>query len=411
MEKKYFKLQLKSIFKVFPAILLITVLTISSIGITGALVSKKNADTQNGQKISLGLVGNMDDAFLSVGIHMVENVDNSRFYLDLQEMDEETAIESLEKRKISGYLYIPKNYFKNVYNGNNVPARYVTLNEPTGFGSIISDEIAMMISGIVTESQNGMYCMQDFAFDLGRKDFNKHVDKLSLSYLDNIAGRKEMYEITTIGIADELSFAGYYICGILVMFMLLWGVSCNRVFTMKNSAHARLLRMSGMKGTKQILCEYGAYLFVTVITMLVFALCAGIALNNVNTGVPELELWGVFECISFVVRILPVIIMITIMHMAIYELIQNPVGAILALFLISIFLGYLSGCFYPNYFFPDLIQKIVLYLPVGTGFSYVRQAMTGGISILDFCIVLTYIIAFFAIAIKMRNYKITGDIK
>jgi len=103
--------------------------------------------------------------------------------------------------------------------------------------------------------------------------------------------------------------------------------------------------------------------------------------------------------------------MITIMHMAIYELIQNPVGAILALFLISIFLGYLSGCFYPNYFFPDLIQKIVLYLPVGTGFSYVRQAMTGGISILDFCIVLTYIIAFFAIAIKMRNYKITGDIK
>lgn len=411
MEKKYFKLQLKSIFKVFPTILLITILTIVSIGATCTLMLKRNQDEKNAQKISLGLVGDLNDSFLGIGIHMLENVDDARFYVEVTEMDEKEAIDKLEKREISGYVYIPKNYIRNIYSGVNNPAKYITLNEPTGFGSIISDEVALMVSDIVTESQNGMYNMQQVVKDFNTNNRNKSIDKLVVSYMDKILGRKEMYEVTTLGMADSLSFAGYYICGILVLFLLLWGVSCNRIFTMKNTAHARLLRMSGMKGTKQVFCEYMAYLLVTVSTLLVFSVVAGVVIQNNDFGIPELMGWGITDCAWLVVKILPVIFMITMMQVAIYELITNTVGAILAQFLISIFLGYLSGCFYPNYFFPEMIQNIASYLPVGAGFAYVRQAMAGSISVRELGFICVYIIMFAFVAIRMRNYKITGDIK
>lgn len=411
MEKRYFKLQLKSIFKIFPTILLITVLTFGAIGSVAVLALKNSIASQEQQVLTYGIIGNNDDLFLDIGLQVIQNTEDMNIFVKLEEMDEKTAVEKLKKGRISGYLQVPPNYVENIYSGENTPAKYVALNSPTGFGSIIADEVVIMVSNLITESQNGMYSMQSIARKYNRKNFWDNVDKLMLTYVDEIMDRHKMYEIKSLGFKENMSTGGYYICGILVLFMLLFGISASRIFSMKNSSYGRLLKMSGMKAHKQVLCEYFAYLVVTVITLLLFAVIFGIILEFNTFGIPELEYMGVVGCVGFIIDILPVIIMITMMQMAIYELIPNVVGSVLAQFLIAIFLGYLSGCFYPNYFFPDIIQVITLYLPVGCGFSFLRKTLSGEVPVVDFFLAIGYALAFFALAVKMRNNKITGDVR
>ena len=50
-------------------------------------------------------------------------------------------------------------------------------------------------------------------------------------------------------------------------------------------------------------------------------------------------------------------------------------------------------------------------LPVGLGFSYLRNLMSNELLFTDFIWVIAYAGGFFFLASKMRNYRITGDLK
>ena len=411
MKKKYFTLQLKSVFKVYPMIICLTLITILSIATACFFITGQKTDTEEKQKISIGIVGDLEDSYLKIGLYALQNMDNSRFYIDFINYTEENAKKALNDRKISGYVLIPENYVNSILQGRNQQAKYITLNAPHGFGTIISSEVAELVSHVVTESQKGMYSMQDVAQDYNNAEIDKKIEKLTLSYVNFLLSRNDIYEIETFGVADSLSFAGYYICGFLILFLLLWGIAANRIFTSKNPMYSRVLKIAGINPSSQILCEYTPYLIVSLVTLLLFAGLFGIMIQFINPVIIELSGVSIWGRLGFIIKILPVIVMITMMHTAFYELIPNTIGSVLMQFLLAIGLGYVSGCFYPNYFFPEAVQNFVYFLPVGVGFSYVRKAMTGGILLKDFFIVLIYIISFFLITSSMRKYKITGDIK
>ena len=411
MGEKYFKLQLKSAFKIYPTILLVTLITIISIVATCCVMLHGKNDSEGRNKISVGVVGSLEDSYLNIGLNALKNIDDSQFYIEMRDYEEKDAVAALKRQEINGYMHIPDNYVNRIYWGENVPAKYVTSNSPQGFGAIISAEIVQIVSHIVTESQNGMYSMQYLARDYNVTDMRTKIDKLMLSYVDFIINRSEMYKVTTLGISDELSFSAYYICGLLMLFMLLWGISTNRIFTSKNMAYSRILNAYGVRPATQVICEYMAYLAVSVVTLLLFALVFGTALQYAEVNIPELVGVGVRECMLFVVGILPVVVMITIMQFAFYELIPNPLAAVLTQFILAIVLGYISGCFYPNSFFPDIVQKISSCLTVGAGFSYIRKIMAGTVPVSDFFIAAIYSAFFLFVSVRARNYKVAGDIK
>ncbi len=411
MEKKYFKLQLKSIFKMYPSILLVTMLTVVSIVVTCVVVLRVNRENENKQKMKVAVVGDLQDTYLDIGLKALTDMDNYPFSVEIIELSEQEAIHALEERDIVGFVEIPDNYISTIFYGKNVPARYVTLSSTEELGSILSSEITNVISNVVVESQNGMYSMQNLAYDYNTKNLDKNIDGLMLSYIDFIINRSDMFKIISLGLSDSLSFAGYYICGLLILFMLLWGIACNRIFSSRSITYSRLLSISGVKSVYQILGEYAAYLIVSLSTLLLFAILFGGVTQFVELDIPELLGLRIVDCIWFIIKIFPVIIMITMMQFAFYELISNSVAAVLMQFLLAIVLGYISGCFYPNYFFPKVVQEISSYLPVGTGFSYLGKIMSGTFPLRDLCVSILYTAAFFSLTVFMRNYKITGEIK
>ena len=98
---KYLRLQIKRAFKIYPSILIITLLTLANIVLTTTVILHQNSN--KGQtKIQLGIVGDTSESYLGIGINALQSFDSSRFSINFIEMDEETAKKSLINREISG---------------------------------------------------------------------------------------------------------------------------------------------------------------------------------------------------------------------------------------------------------------------------------------------------------------------
>lgn len=410
MRKQYFHLQLKRIFKIFPAVLLITVITFGCLGLAGSAMLQSTLNKEEQKKFTVGLVGSLEDSFMGIGLQALQNMDSSRLYVEMKDYTEEDAIRALNAHEIIGYLHVPENYVENLYSGVNTPAKFVTLDGPQNLGTMFSEEVVKIVSDLIVNSQNGMYSMQDVSFKYDYPDYGDNTNQLMMTYMGHIMGRTGSYEVTNLGIVGSLSLGGYYLCGIITLFLLLWGISCNRIFSSRNLDYHKLLKISGVSPTTQVLCEYGAYAVVSTLMTLLFSIILGILLQFVKLPIPELSGVGLLDCVFFVIRMIPVILMITMMQYAFYELIPNFIGAVLTQFLLFMLLGYLSGCFYPNFFFPDTLRNMMEALPVGLGFSFLRKMMSHELLLADVIWVMVYAVGFFLIASKMRKYRITGDI-
>ena len=124
------------------------------------------------------------------------------------------------------------------------------------------------------------------------------------------------------------------------------------------------------------MCEYISYLTITIITLFGIAFILGTVANINDFGIYELKGMTPLGAVGYIIKILPAVLMITLMQMMFYELVSGTVGAILIQFILAVGLGYISGCFYPNYFFPETMQNIASNLPTGVAFSYMRKVMS-----------------------------------
>lgn len=409
MITKYFNLQLKRFFKICPAILLITFVTLLGIAVTCLIVIHNNLNSDSKTKFSLGVVGDVDNTYFEIGLYALQNLDDTRFCFDFIKLDQQQAQKMLKDRQINGYVYIPDDYVDGFYGAKVQPAKFVALNSPDGFGETISTEITKFISEMLRETQNGMYGMQDVSHDYNTDNFYQNIDSLMFKYIESILSRSKLFKTTTLGIADSLSFGGYYLCGIIVIMLMLWGISCNKYFSSRQVSFWRLLNNRKVNGYSQVICEYGAYLVITILTFCIFSIAVACVIGNLDIGIPETVGVTFIDAIAFTVKILPVIMMIAMMQMCIYELVNNTIGSVLFQIIFTFGVGYISGCFYPNYFFPEIVQKTASVLPVGVAFSYIRKALSDMPLTIDFIWVIAYFSLFMCICILTRNYKMRSE--
>ena len=264
---------------------------------------------------------------------------------------------------------------------------------------------------LLMRGMQDMYSMQLIENKYGNKaeSLENNDAKLMLKYANSIINRHELFEIEFLGISDALSFSGYYICSLLLLFLLLWGISCSTIFTSKNQDYSKWLNISGINYKKQLLCEYAEYLIVTLVTLLLFAGVFGAAIRFIPNVIPEIDGKSITDCILFIIKLLPVIVMITLIQYTIYEVVTNNISAILLQFILTVVMGYFSGCFYPTYFFPDILQIVSGVLPVGAAFTYIRQAMSGTMSFSAVALIIGYAVLFSGITVFIKRRKITGD--
>ncbi len=411
MKNKYFYLQMKRSFKKYPAVLLITIVTVCASALCAYGIISQSVGKEENRKISVGIVGDTGDSYLGMGIYALKNIDTSRYAVDFVEMTRQEAEEALQKQDIHGYVDVPPDFIRDVVRGKNTPASYVVRKSALNFGSILTGEITGTVSELITETQTSIYSMQDVARKLNqKKNLGKKSEELNIKYINTILGRSKIFDIRTIGVADNISFGGYYLCGIIMFFMMLWGISCTKILDRGNRSVQRLLCSRGMSTFWQIMCEYASYFAITLLTIVIFAVLFAVFAPQ-NLPVAELSGVGLWSVAGFVIKIVPVVMMVCSLHTVIYEAVSSTVAAVLLQFVVSAVLGYISGFFYPEYFFPDFMRSFASVLPSGVGFAYIRRTVSGLGVIKELWMCIAYFAGFIALTVTIRKRKTEGDIR
>lgn len=410
MEKfgTYFLAQLKRIRKVFPFIAAMTFLFTGCILLLAVSIQQSDAASEKKQKVKIGLSGDTTGSYLDFGIMALQRLDSSRFAIDFVEMPEAKAAEKLAAGDISAYVVIPEGFVEDFDRGEDVQILYATSNDTAGVGAILMKELVETISNVVTESRNAINGTWRLMTEHGvQEDYREATDRLYLRFVQLFLNRTVFYQVTLLGIADSLSLTSYYFVGIMILFMLLWGITGSSLFVKRDVSLAGFLKARGHKIIGQVLAEYLAYLVLMLGNMFLMILPVEAAFLLMGIQLPEWEeapLWGIF---LFLVKMIPVAALLAGLQFCLYELISDMISGILLQFMTGISLGYLSGCIYPVSFLPESLQRLAPLLPSGAALRYGTKCMQEMFPWKETGVMALYLMLFLGLAAAVRKRRVS----
>lgn len=379
MKSKYFLLQVKRFLRLFPVIAMITLLLFGSVFLL-ASAAFSTADHEEAKiRVRIGAVGEYENTFLEIGIAALQDFDASRFSVELIRMDKKTAARELQEGKISAYIIIPEGFVEGAGDySNEVQLVYVTGDGAAGISTVMMNEVAAAVSDLLTETQNSIYGMQRLLLDNGADP--QQIPALGFAfaekYFAQILRREDLYEIHITGQVNTLTFRGYFLCALTVLFVLLQGISSAVLLSSADRDLWKLLRARGIPAVMQVLTEYMTFFLFSLGLLLVLAGLVMVLMPAAGISIPELTGSAAENFMSLLPGMVKSTLLLTSFAFLIYELFPDFIGSVLAQTLAVLFGGYAAGCFYPISYLPHALQRIGNLLPAGIA----RQAMESCLS-------------------------------
>lgn len=403
---RYFWVQIKRVCRALPALQFWMLLLVLCLG-TGAWILMKNGDYGKKQtRFEVGLVGNTTDSYLGFGIQAIQSLDTSRYMVNFRTLTETEADRALKAGTLSCYARIPDGLVESLTYGRNDQCIEIVAASGNGIFVNLAGELADVVSALVLSSQSAVFGMQRVLYDRGMPEqVGGYTDQLNLRFFDVVLNRTELCGQEILGIRNGISTGGYYLCGLLVFFLLLAGIIGSPLFVCRNRELSRLAASKGTGAAAQVAGEYLAYALMNLIYLAEAVLVAGILHG---TGVLRIEEWkssGIESQTAFFWLLVPVSLMLSALQFLIYELVSGMVGSILLQFTCSIVMGYLAGCFYPYNFFPDILQKTGVCLPAGAALRFVQGGVVGDAPVSAGIVVAAYLVLFLGAAAAVRKLR------
>ncbi len=404
--KKYLFLQIKRMLKFLPFVLIVTLVLM--IGLSAALTGIIGifSNKEEKQSVNIAVAGDTDNEYLKWGLSALQNLDETRFSINLLNMEEEDARKALQSGEITAYVVFPEDFVQNALHGDVENVRFVTTNGINDIVTLLQNELTQIITRIMIYSEKGVYGLSDAIYEnteiTNRWDYGV---MLSIEYVDLIIHRSDVYKVQELGFSAGLNLQDYFICGITLLLLCLMGLPYAVLFVKKDHALRKLMLSRGHSNFSQLLCEYTAHL-AAMLLLTAFVLAA----LSFASGILENSLGDIISkdfTISFAKVLLPVLIMLSAFNILIFELADNMVSAVLLHFFSSLGLCYVAGCIYPIFTFPVIIQKISLFLPTGVAREHLASCFTGSSNPLYLAGIAVYSLVFFFVSLAVRTSKIT----
>lgn len=401
----YLWLQLKRCVRMLPLILLLTAICSTALGLLLRQMTTSDSDAAR-QRMTVGVVGDAGDSYLGFGISALRNLDISRYTVELLELTEEEAERGLRSGALSAYVIIPEGFVDAIVHGELRPLTYVSADSSHGITALFKEEMLSAISGMLIESQNGIYAMQALMREGGvTVGWSDHTDTLNVRYFNLILSRAQNAPVRIIGVSDSLSFPGYMLSGIAVLLLFLCGISFCPLFVRRDMALPRRLCAGGQGALSQTLGEWCAYVLFMLLSVLLIFTAVFTVLGDAAALIPELEGFGAAEAARLVLAFVPGILLITALQYLLFLCCDGIVSGVLCQFLSAIALTYIGGCFYPIRFFPDFIQRLSAYLPSGMARVYLAHCLTGDGTAAEVLLLLAVTALFVGLSAAVRRIR------
>lgn len=393
--KKYLWIQCKRTLRLLPLVLCVAVILFGSLAAVYQTLIRMNEQSESQAKFKVGLVGTAGDSYLQLGLAALESFDSTRFVMEIITMTESEAEIAMERGNVAAYIVIPEGFLDAAFRGEIMPLKYVTTTGAVGLVSLFKDEVTQVINDILTEAQKGIYGAGD-ALESQGLGGGKAIGDLSIEYTEFVFARSKTYTVRELGLADGLALEDDMLCGLTVLFFMLICLPFAPLRVRRDHALSRMLAARRRGVAMQISCEFIAYLLGLLAILTIALLCAAAIGLEANVS------GSVLLCVA------PVVLMVASFSFLLYELTADLISGVLLQFFVTLCLCFISGCLYPNFFFPEIVQKIAAVLPAGIARMQLAGCITGEISPHLTQGLLGYSVMFLAIALLIRLYKVKG---
>lgn len=402
----YFRAQWKRALRLLPLQLVADFVVCAAAGLLAFLLIDRGAALAEGSRYRIGIVGDLSESYLGVGIAALQEMDDSRLMIELVGMSEEAAAEAFAKGDIYAVVHVPEGLMESiVYGANDRPITYTASQGQQGLGTMVMGEITNIASTLVTSSQSAIYAMQRMLADAGRREeIGWETDKLNLSLINLVLSRSGFGDVEILGYADGLSFPLYYLCSMILLFLLFSGLLNNALFVHRSTSLPCFLKSRGVGAFWQILGEYTAYFGLTLAGF--FVLCLPVSLGLGMIDIPEWEGLGAAPFLGLLRFFISVAAMFAAFQFLLYEVADGMVNGILLQLICGAGMGYLSGYFYPSAFLPEKMQVLGSFLPSGAAMRLVEDEIAGRPAVSAGCVVFVWLAVFLLLAVVVRRNRI-----
>lgn len=389
--------QFKRLWRYLPVALCVTALLLGGLALA---VTEVLSDTAaQDQKLKIAIAGQTDHSLLQLGFAALSSLDNTRFSMEVLQMEEDAAQDALRRDEISAYVVVPEGFMEKAMRGELTPLSFVSHANAGDLVDLFKAEITQVVSDLVVAAQQGVFGMADTLREnqLAHK-LPGQMDKLAFQYVDYILLRDDVYAVEELGVADSLDLGGALACGLGVLLVLLMGLPFAPVVIPSDGALARMLHARRLSIPRQILAEFAAYA-LTLTLMTALPVGAAAFLFPEGLAVTWLAALG---------RLLPAVFALAALSFALYSLTDHLIGGVLAHFFGTVALCFVSGCLYPVHFFPLGVQRVVAYLPTGLARTQLAGTLTGQDTTQTALLLLGYGVLFLAGALALRLHHAKG---
>ncbi len=358
---KYFGIQLKRLWRVMPIALWVMALLFGGVYLVYQGVVAQWTQSSSLQKMDIATVGTNTDPVLQMGLDAVKQIDSSSMSINFVDMDEEQAVKALQAGTVKAYIVFPQSFLHNAYQGVIEPLRFVSTAASENIVSMVKDELTSALATIVISSEQAAFAVGDALADLGYDSGAQydHINSMAIRLAAQVLGRDEIYTLEELGISAGLNFEQYMLCGLSVVFLFLMALPFVSIFVKNDFSLEQLLMSKRLSSLEQTVCELLAYtLFLYVLSVLLLPLIGSVSLGAILYLVP----------ITFCTAAISYLI---------YSLSKELISGVLLQMVVTVALCFVSGCFYPVYFFPVSVQEIAGYLPAGVARLHISGLITG----------------------------------
>lgn len=319
--------------------------------------------------------------------------------LDINFTEKETAIEMLKAGEIIAAIHIPKDTAHGIMTGANTPMTII-FPEDSGFEAIIIKELADSVTNMLSSAQAGIYSIYDFYDENEAADqIDAALLRMNLKYINIAATGNGMFDKTVVTASGSVPLMTYYICGALVLFILLFGINC---FNCRLNLSSYSSKSLSLRGTPLIAQGLSSYISTALGQLTAIAIVATPAAFIMKMF--KLKLEG--PAIMGLILTIPIFILISSSFVyLIASITEHVTGQIMITFFATIVMCFISGCFIPTAMLPDILKIVSKFMPAYYMINYSSSFLSGSFDGVSLLICLSFAIILFLLGLLVSHQK------
>ena len=350
-------------------------------------------------KFPVGIIMEDDSKIAKTVADALLNMKAVNENLDINFTEKETAIEMLKAGEIIAAIHIPKDTAHGIMTGANTPMTII-FPEDSGFEAIIIKELADSVTNMLSSAQAGIYSIYDFYDENEAADqIDAALLRMNLKYINIAATGNGMFDKTVVTASGSVPLMTYYICGALVLFILLFGINCFNCRLNLSSYSSKSLSLRGTPLIAQGLSSYIATALGQLTAIAIVATPAAFIMKMF-----KLKLEG--PAIMGLILTIPIFILISSSFVyLIASITEHVTGQIMITFFATIVMCFISGCFIPTAMLPDILKIVSKFMPSYYMINYSSSFLSGSFDGVSLLICLSFAIILFLLGLLVSHQK------